>query len=610
MGASDLYLPLDRAVPWNVRGNHVVNVVGRLVEGATLESAALDLGRVQSGIHTEFAGETEAIGVGIVSLREEVVGSVRTPVLLLLIGALLLLATSFLNASGALLARGVVRRREFGVRVSLGATRGRLLAQLILESAFYATGGLVLGLLIARGLLGLLAAAAPPEIPRLGGLAASWPELLAASAALVTVGLLLFGVATAALATRGDPALRSRSGSTTRGVRAIWGSLIAAEVALALMLLATAGVLGRSLRGIVTADTGFQSAGILSAEINLPPRPGGGAADLVRYFDTVLGELRSMPGIESAGLSNILPVAGSSNIGGPVQLESGDTPDLIAQYRVADAGFFETLGIPLVRGRVFDQRDVAGADHATVINTTMAELLFPGVDAIGRRFHLGGMDPYRDDWLTIVGIVEEARPWTVAAGSYPVYYVDYRQRPAFLAFTAADVVVRARGTMAANDLRARLAAIDADVPVRISTLDERMSSRTADRRFVLTLLAVFALLALALTAVGIWGVVSFVASRRIRDMGIRLALGATPNRVARGLQWESGPAVLIGIAVGAALAGSLTRLVRSHLYGVGVVDPLSLAAVAATIALTAWFASYLPARRVKRLDPVNTLRET
>jgi predicted permease len=609
MGTADVWLPLDRAVPWNVRGNHVLAVVGRLAPDATLAAAGSDLDAVQSRINAAYPGETEAVGAGVTALRDEVVGDIRTPVLLLLVGALLLLATSFLNAAGALLARGVMRRRELAVRISLGATRGRLLWQLTLESAFYAVGGLVVGLALAKGLLGLLTAMAPPQIPRLDGLVASWAELAAAGAVLVAVGLLLFGVATAALSTSGDPALRSRSSGATRGATAIWRVLVAAEVALALMLLATAGVLGRSLLGIATADTGFETAGVLAADINLPPRADGELSDIVRYFDVALAELRALPGVVSAGLSNLLPLPQPTNVGGPLRLESGETPDVIAQYRVADAGFFETLDIRLMRGRLFDDRDVEGAAHAVVINQTLADILFPDEDAIGRRFHLDGMDPYRDDWLTVIGVVEEARPWTAAAGTYPVYYVHFRQRPLFLAFTPTDIVIRVRDTALANDLRARLAAIDPDVPVSVGSLDTRLADRTADRRFVLALLAVFALLALALTAAGIWSIVSFVASRRTRDSGIRLALGASPARVSRGLQWETGPAVILGTIGGCLLAGLLTRLVRSQLYGVGVIDPLSLTAVAFTILLTAWLASWVPARRARKVDPVNTLRD-
>jgi putative ABC transport system permease protein len=576
----------------------------------TVEGAANELDNIQASIHTQFEGETEAVGVGVVELREEETGSVRTPVLLLLIGALLLLVTAFLNVSGAMLARGVVRQKEIRVRASLGATRARLISTLLSESALFGLLALALGIGIARVLLAILAAAAPVQIPNLDSVATAWADLLVAGVVLTAFGVPLSGIATAVASTRGESGLlRVRAGGDTRRTRIVWRFLIMIEAALALMLLTTAGVLGRSLWGIMSADTGFESANVITAEVSLPPRPDGLAATLDNYFVNALEQIRSTPGVLSAGVSNLLPVGGASTVGGRVTLESGDTPDVITNYRIADGGFFETLSIQLTRGRVFDQRDVPGAPHTVVINTSMARMVFGDVDPIGRRFHLGGMDPYRDDWLTIIGIVEEARPWSATAGTYPVYYVNYRQRPIFFTYTGADFVVRVRTPDVAASLRARIADLEPDVPVRIRSLDERIANRTADRRFVLTLLALFAGLALALTAVGIWGVVSFITSRRTRDMGIRIALGATPGRVLRGLQWETGPPVLIGMLIGAVTASLLTRLVRSYLYGVGVFDPISLAAVAVTITATAWAASYLPARRARRLDPVATLRD-
>lgn len=610
MGEADVYVPLDRGVPWSVRGNHVLSVVGRMASGATVGSAANDLDRIQDAVRAQFGDETEAIGVGVATLREETVGSVRTPILLLLVGALLLLVTSFLNVSGALLARAVARQKEMRVRASLGATRARLLLALLAESVLIALLGFVFAVLLARLLLSGLAAAAPAQIPNLDGIASDWFHLMTAGAVFACAGLPFFGVATAVASTRGDGGLlRIRADSGTRGARNMWRALIAVEAALALMLLTTAGILGRSLWTIVTTETGFESANIVTAEVNLPPRQDGAPADIVRYFQAALAQLRATPGVELAGVSNLLPLGGTS-VAGPVQLDNGRTPDVIAHYRVADAGFFETMSIELLRGRLFDHRDVQGAPHAALINATLARMLFGEEEAIGRRFHLGGMDPYRDDWLTVVGIVEEARPWSVAPGSYPVYYVDYRQRPIFLAFTGADFVARVRTPDAAPAIRDRLAAIEADVPVRVRTLDERLASRTADRRFVLSLLGLFATLALALTGVGIWGVVSFIVSRRTRDMGIRLALGASPTRVLRGLQWETGPPVILGMIVGAFAATGLTRFVRSQLFGVGVFDPLSLATVAITILATTWMASYLPARKARRIDPVNTLRDS
>lgn len=611
MGAADVYMPLERAVPWNVRGNHVIDVVGRLRAGASMEAVTAELSLVQSRLHATFAGETEAVGVVATSFRDEVVGPVRTPVVLLLAGALLLLATSFMNVSGALLARGIARQRELFVRMSLGATRGRLLAQLVVESGSYAVAGVAVGVVVAKTLLAALPRLAPASIPRLAAIDPAWLALAGAAGVLAGAGMLVFGLATAAITARnGAVTLRMRGAQSSRGTTLIWRSLIAAEVALALMLLTTAGVLGRSLWRIATADTGFDPAGVLTAEVDVPIGRYPDAAAFTAYFESVLDGLSALPGASSVGLSNMLPLSGGGSIAGPVTLEEGRQSDTPLHYRVADAGFFETLGIALLEGRTFAASDRPGAPHVAVVNRSMAAQVWPGEDPIGRRFHLGGMDPYRDDWLTVVGVVEEARPWSIESGARPTYYVHYLQRPMFLTLTGGDIVVR--GTDAAGlaaGMRAALMRVDDQVPVRIRTLDERLASRTADRRFVLSLLGVFAVLALALTAAGIWSVVSFVASRRTRDMGIRLALGARPSQVLRGLQYETLLPVLVGMGAGVLLAGNLTRLVRAHLYGVDSFDPVSLAVVALTVAATAWLASWLPARRAKHVDPVVTLRE-
>lgn len=606
MGDADVWAPLDRAIPWNIRGNHVVAVVGRLGSGVAMQAAAAEVDAIQARIRQEHGDETDAIGVAVSSLRDDLTGPVRTPVLLLLVGALLLLVSAFLDAAGALLARGVARRRELRVRVSLGATRGRLLIHLLLECGLLAAGGLAIGLLVARSLLSVLVRLSPPSIPRLEGLEPQWLGLALAGAALAGVGMLLFGGGASLLTTRhGTAALRGRTG-TTRGVRAAWNGLIAAEVALALMLLTTAGVLGRSLWRIVTADTGFDPDSVVTAQVNLPAPESAEA--FIAYFETALSELRTLPGVQSAGVANLLPIEGAGSIGGPVELEDGERSDVVLQYRVADAGYFQAMDIRLRQGRLFDATDRPGAPHAAVINTSMATRLWPDRDPIGRRFNAGGMDPYRDQWLTVVGVVEEARPWSVEPGSYPMYWVDYRQRPDFLFYTGADFVVRTADPDAGETIRATLTSIEPDAPVLVRSLDARLASRTADRRFILSLLGVFAGLALALTAVGIWGVISFIVSRRMRDSSIRLALGAMPSQVQRGLQREAAPAVIAGLALGSLFALGLIRFVRSQLYGVGVFDPVALATVALALGCIAWLASYIPARRVRRIEAGEALR--
>jgi putative ABC transport system permease protein len=238
----------------------------------------------------------------------------------------------------------------------------------------------------------------------------------------------------------------------------------------------------------------------------------------------------------------------------------------------------------------------------------LAPRLWPGESALGKRIHLGRMDPYREDWLTVVGVVAEARPWSAPRGSMPTYYVSHRQRPAFLGLTGIELVIRSESDATTAAVRATLDDLDPAVPVRLSSLDARLSAATAGRRFVLILLGLFAGLALAVCAFGIWGVVAFIASRSTRESGIRLALGARPDQVLRHLQRHTLGPVFAGTLIGLPLAAALIRTVRSLLFGVTAFDPISFAAVALTLLFTAWFASWLPARRVRRLDPADTLR--
>jgi putative ABC transport system permease protein len=611
MGEADVYLPLDRAVPWSVRGNHAVWVLGRLSPGSTAEAAVRELAVVQARIRSEYPGETEAVGVAVTSLREELVGPVRTPVLLLLTGAGLLLLAAFLNAGGALLARGVSRRQELLIRGSLGATRGRIVRQLLVESALLGAAGMAVGLVLARLLLAGVVRLDGAALPRVSELAGGTWVTAAAAALLASVGVLFFGTLSATLTTRSARAQALRVGArgTRRGARTVWQTLIAAEVALALMLLSASGVLGRSLWHIMTADTGFRADGVVTAQVSLPSHLYGEAGAVTRYFERALETLRAAPDIESAGLGHVLPLPGVGGIGGPIELASGEKPDVIAQYRVADDGFFRTLDIALLRGRLFDGSDVPGAPHAAVVNEPLAHALWPGQDPIGQRFYLGGMDPYVDEWLHVVGVVAEARPWSSAPGAMPTYYVAARQRPAFLTFTGAELLARGRDASAvARVMGDRLAALDDQVPARIGPLEERLAAGTADRRFVLSLLALFAALALASTAVGIWGVVSFIVSQATHEAGIRLALGARPGQLLRSLQARTTVPVLVGALIGLAGATVLIRLVRSLLFGVGPFDPVTFAAVGVLIGATAWAASYIPARRIRRLDPTTALR--
>ena len=610
IGEADVFAPLERAVPWTARGNHVISVVARIRADATASAARSQLAAVHARIRAEHP-EIDALGVTVRSLSDEVLGPVRKPLLLLLVAAGILLLIAFINVAGALLARGISRRKELQVRAALGATAGRLTRQLLAESVLLALGSSAVAVLLAQTLLRFFGAFDPTVLPRLEEVAPAWLPLVGVAGLVASLGVSSFGLGSAVITSRWSlDALRIRGGGTHRGERRAWRALLSGEVALAFVLLVVAGLLGRSLWQIASEDTGFDARDVVTLDLSLPQQKYTTSADYVQYIDRVLARLRSTPGVETVGVGNLLPLPDVGSIAGPVDLESGRVEGLIAHYRVVDEGYFDALRVQLVRGRLVNDRDREGVPHAAVVTQSLARRLWGDEDPIGRRFLLPpGMDPYQGEWLHVVGVVAEARPWNVESGAHPTFYVSYRQRPAFLSFTGMTLVVRGRGpALAATALRESLRQVDPDVPVRVRSLEDRVASGAADRRFVFSVLTVFAALSLVLAGIGIWGVSAFVVSQRVREMCIRQALGAAPRRVRRALQAESLVPLGIGLAAGGLLAVAFTRWITSLLFEVRSFDPLTVTAAAATLALTSWLASYLPARRAARPDLVGTLR--
>ncbi|HSR41903.1 MAG TPA: ABC transporter permease, partial [Longimicrobiales bacterium] len=609
--APDVWVSLDRAVPWTVRGNHVVHVLGRLAPGATEESAGAELHAIHQGIRAAHADEVETVGVRVRSYRDEVVGDTRGALTMLLAAAAFLLLVACTNVAGAQLARGAGRRRELAVRASLGAGRGRLVRQLLAESLVVAALGGLAGVGIARLLLALALAVDPVAVPRFGEVGVDGPVLLFAAAAVVATAL-ASGLLPALHLTGSRLAGALRSGGRA-GVdrRAVFTgrALMAGEVALALVLLAGAGLTVRSLSSILSTDGGFRTAGVLIGQVHFPAEHYATAGEGVDFLDALLGALRARPAVAEAGLGLLLPVRGSGNVGGPVTLEDGTLTDAVFQYRVADAGLFRTLEVPLVRGRLFQATDGPDDPHVALVDEAMADRLWPGEDPLGRRFNAGGMDPFPDQWLTVVGVVGEVRNWSQEPGANPTYYVHYRQRPTFLAVFGGILVARGPDADAVGPLlREVTRSLDPDVPVRVASLTSRIAGSAADRRFTAFVLAAFGLVALLLAAVGVYGVVACSVARRTREIGIRVALGAAPERVRRRVVGEALSVVGVGAVAGVMAALALSRLLAGLLHGVGPLDPLTHGAAAAVLLGATALASWIPARRGTRVDPTVALR--
>ncbi|MEQ8330213.1 MAG: ADOP family duplicated permease [Longimicrobiales bacterium] len=609
-GRPDVWVALDRAVPWSARGNHVVEVLGRLAPGATVDEADRELDAVQAAIRAG-APEVDSPSVAARPYLDAVVGDARRALTLLLAAAALLLLVACTNLASTLLARGFGRVRELGMRASLGAGRGRLVRQLFLESLTLALAGGMGGVLTASGLLALTRAFDPGAVPRLAEVSLD-PGVLGFTL-LVAVGTAVaFGLMPALALTRGDLASALRSGRSGhgRGVRRIWRAILAGEVALAVLLLVAGGLVARDLVAILDRPGGFRTAGVVTAQMELPAGKYASVAEALQVVDGILDGVRAGGGVEAVGLTLTLPVPGRGSVAGPVQMDDGTRTDRSFEYRVADAGYFRTLEVPLIRGRMFEPSDGPGAPHAALVDEAMAEALWPGLDPVGQTFNPRGMDPFPDQALTVVGVVGETLRWDRAPGGSPGYYVHYRQRPTFLGLFGMSVVAAVDDTGAgAAHLRETVRRVDRDVPVRLGTLEADIAGSASDRRFRAFVLSGFALAALLLACVGVYGVVAYTAARHTRDMGIRLALGASRSQVRSGVQADVLTTVGIGMAVGSVLAYTLARALERLLFVVSPWDPVAFSLALGALGAAAWCASWVPAWRGTRLSPARVLTE-
>lgn len=606
----DLWLSLDRAVPWSVRANHVVRVVGRLAPGGSAALARQELDRIHAGIRAQ-APEVETAGVLVRPLQEEFVGSARQPLILLLGAAGFLLLVACGNVATTFLARGAGRTGEMGLRASLGAGRGRLVRQLVMESTLLAALGAGAALVVARGIVWATRWVDPAAVPRLAGVTLDGRVLgFALVTALATV--VAFGLAPALRLTAGDLVAASRSGraGADRRHRATWRLLMAGEVALAVVLLAGAGLLLRNLAAILDRDLGYDPDGVVTASLHLPAEKFQTAAQAVAFLEGLAEGVHGTPEVDEVGFGLMLPIRGTGSLGGPVLLDGGVRTDAVFQYRVADAGYFRALGVPLLEGRLFGPGDGADAPHVAVIDAAMARALWPDESAVGQRFDPGGMDPYRDQDLTVVGVVGEVRDWSQGPGDSPTYYVHLPQRPAFAGMFGLNMVVHGGSPAAVADaIRTQVRQRDPDVPVQTAVLRSRLADSAGDRRFTAFVLGGFALAALLLAVVGIYGVVSYAVARRTREMGVRLALGARPAQVRGAAQADALGTVAVGAAVGLGGAILLSRTLGSLLVGVGSLDPVAYLGGVALLLAAAWVASWIPARRATRVNPVQALRQ-
>ncbi|HEX9580051.1 MAG TPA: ABC transporter permease [Gemmatimonadales bacterium] len=614
---ADVWVPLelDRQPP--SRTAHNWAAVGKLREGVRPEQAERELGGLLTRLGQIYAADFDATGAWVITLQEQLTGSMERPLYLLLGAAGLLLIAACTNLASTLLARGTARQGELAVRSALGAGRERLVRQLFAESVLLAALSAVAGVVVALALQRALLAMAPADLPGLEAVSLDgWVLAFTALTAVATA--VLFGLLPAVRVSTADPSAALREGARAGSGPArqrIWSVLIATEVALAVVLLAGSGLLMRSFWRTLRVDPGFATRGVLTVGVNLPVLTYDTYEKAVGFHHRALAVLAGIPGVERVGMVNVLPLGGT-NPNGLTEVEGRpisreNFADAVpAVYRIASADYFAAMGIRLIRGRTFEDRDGPDAPHVVVVSQTYAAQAWPGEDPIGKRMRPAGMDPPPlEPFATVVGVVGDARARSLTDDApRPTYFYSYRQRP--YRTRSMTVALRIAGPPAAisGTVRDALRGVDPNVPVDFRTMEERVAGTLADERFTVAVLGTFAAFALVLAAVGIYGVVSYAAARRTREMGIRMALGAPAPAVRWLMQQRVLGAVAIGGALGLVASLALSRALSSLLYQVRATDPLTILAVVVALGPAAWLASWFPARRGTRVDPMIAIR--
>jgi putative ABC transport system permease protein len=591
---------------WQSRDERGLVVIGRLRPGASPRQAQAEMDAFAAREATDHPDTHKGWGLKLVPLREQLAGKSHKALLILFAAVGLLLLIACVNVANLLLARGVARQQEMAVRAALGAGRGRLMRQLLTECVLLAALGSGLGLLVAEGSLRIFLALNPVTHSRLDD-ASLDPAVLGFAAFIALVTGVVFGLVPALQASRFDlrkslhEGGRGADGAVRERVR---GGLVATEVALALVLLTAAGLMFRSFLRVQAVQPGFRSDSVLVFDLQLPNARYPGEASQVTFFQQLIARLEALPEVRAAGAISYLPLGGGENMGSfTIEGEPGVNPgnEPRAERRWVTPGYFAAMGIPIRRGRVFTSRDDTGQPRVVVINETLARQFFSTFDPVGQRLSVGGA------LRTVLGVVSDVKSSSLESDVRPQIYVPHAQWP----WAGMTMVLNTEGQplALASAVRNELKTLDALLPAaKMRTMQQVVSNAASSRRFNMALLAFFAVAALLLTMIGIYGVVAFLVGRRRREIGIRMALGARPGAVLRLILQQGMKPVAFGSAAGVAGSLAASRLVASQLYGVSSTDPLTLASIVALLLATALLACWLPARRAAKVDPMEALR--
>ena len=601
-----------------IRTREDYNIIGKLKPGVGVAEAQAEMDAITARLRREYPAEYPPNGgltFSIVPLQEQVVGNVRQTLVVLTgaVGFVLLIACA--NVTNLLLSRALARQKEIAVRAALGAGRGRLVRQLLTESVMLSCAGGALGLLLAWSSIYGIRALGQSSVPRLHEIAIDSRVLLFTLGISIAAGI-LFGLAPALRLGRPDLlGFLKDAGRGASGAGAVWGRgrnlrrlLVVAELALSVVLLVGAGLLIRSFIRLQEVPPGFDASNVLTLELTMIGKKYPDATAALETYRQLWEKLARLPGVSASGGVSALPLSQMFSWG-PITVD-GRTPPageefINADMRMIGGDYLRAMRIPLREGRFFNEHDTRTNPRVVIVDEHMAEQLWPGVSPLGGRIRIGGAES-TTPWLTVVGVVGRIKQYTLDADSRIAIYLAQTQYPA----RAMNVVLRSSTDPAglAGAVRQQVSALDPDLPIyNVRTMEERVRASLAPRRFAMLLLAVFAALALGLAAIGIYGVMAYLVSQGTRELGIRIALGATPRGIVTLVVRQGLGVAAAGIALGVGAAFVLTRFMQSLLFGVGAADPLTFAAIPALLAGVALVASCVPARRAARIDPVVSL---
>ncbi len=606
----DILVPLTPAPSWNdSRGAHFLHAYGRLKPGVSVEQARSDLSAVAAALETEYPDTNDGWGATVRTLEEVVLGSTRPQLLLFMASVGLILLIACANLANMTLARGVNRTREVAVRTAVGAGRGRLVRQLLAESLVLATAGGALGVVLAFGVLHAFVAGWPDLLPRMQEIRLSGTVLLFSLGLSLAAGV-LFGLVPALSVTGSSvsDALRQggRSIAGDRSRRWMRGALVTVEVGLSVVLLVGSGLLVRSFAALRAEDPGFETRDRLIASIPLSRTRYGTAGERTAFVDALLPRLSALPGVESAALSTLIPIGGSDEIWGFwLEGQAATEPEEGSAlfYRVSP-GYFAAMGIPLLAGRDIGPDDAEGSLPVVVVSSSFVDRHLEGESPIGKRFRFGHEED--NPYVEIVGVVGDVQHYQLGYMSIPQVYVPYRQRPSGYVNAILEASVPPVSLVGA--VRDALASVDPDQPlVGVQAADALIENAVATPRFRALLMAGFGITALLLAVVGLYGLMAYSVSRRTKEIGVRMALGATRGSVVSLVIREGVPLLAIGLVLGLGTALGLSRILESMLFGVAARDVVVFAGAPLVLTLVAVAAMLVPARRATRVDPVRSL---